>query len=264
MSHVTSQIGELTLSTLSLNEAYQKISNWSPIQHGSKQVSFCNVHVLGLSLWSPSLRDALCSSDLVLPDGAPVAWLMRLMGHTNQRRIAGPDFMLAYLEQAAKRDESIFLMGSNEANLQKLEEGLLETFPSLTIAGSYAPPFRPLTDLENKSLLSMIQKSGAKTVWVGLGCPKQEIWIHQNRHAVPAIFLGVGAAFDFLSGAKPRAPKWMQDWGLEWLFRLCSEPRRLFVRYLLTNTVFLWIVFNELVLRPLIRKSRSNRPKDLS
>lgn len=252
-------IADVPLSRLEFSQALQTVESWITGECGAKQVAFCNVHVLSSTLWNPRLRKALRESDLVLPDGAPIAWLMRRMGCNNQRRIAGPDFMLQLTERLAMRSESIFLMGSTGENLQKLEQSLLKSFPSLSVAGSFSPPFRPLSDKENREITSMIHKSGTKTIWVGLGCPKQEIWIHENRQEVRGVFLGVGAAFDFLSGAKSRAPSWMQQAGLEWFFRLVSDPRRLLIRYLVSNTAFIWITFNELILRQLLCKFRGGR-----
>lgn len=261
MNHSRIRIADVPISELSMLDALEQVEKWSEEKCGAKQVAFCNVHVLCASLWDPRLREALLAADLILPDGAPIAWLMRRMGLKKQSRVAGPDFMLRQIERSAELLKPIFLMGSSETNLRSLKERLLDAFPSLTIAGSFSP-FRPLSDTENREIISMIKKSGAKTLWIGLGCPKQEIWIHENGHEVPAVFLGVGAAFDFLSGAKPRAPAWMQQLGLEWLFRLSTDPTRLLPRYLVTNTVFVWIVFNELVLKPLVWKSRTNRKAD--
>jgi N-acetylglucosaminyldiphosphoundecaprenol N-acetyl-beta-D-mannosaminyltransferase len=188
------------------------------------------------STFSRVLREA----DLVTPDGAPVAWMMRRLGVQGQQRINGPDLMWRYCEQAGQRGESIYLYGGTEATLGLLQEQLKAAFPGLVIAGVISPPFRAPTPEELASHIAAINASGAGTVWVSLGCPKQEMWMAAQRGKVRAVMIGVGAAFDYHAGTVQRAPLWMQRAGLEWLHRLVSEPRRLWRRYLVTNSLFIW------------------------
>jgi N-acetylglucosaminyldiphosphoundecaprenol N-acetyl-beta-D-mannosaminyltransferase len=143
----------------------------------------------------------------------------------------------------------IFLYGSAPDTLSKLEEKLRVTFPQLRIAGSYSPPFRPLDVAEEAEVVARINSSGATTVWVSLGCPKQEKWMAKHRGHINAVMVGVGAAFDYHAETIKRAPKWMQDCGLEWLHRLASEPRRLWRRYLVTNTLFVLGAIRQLFFR---------------
>ncbi|MFZ2172306.1 MAG: WecB/TagA/CpsF family glycosyltransferase [Methylococcaceae bacterium] len=178
-------------------------------------------------------------ADMATPDGAPLAWMLRRLGHAGQQRISGPDLMWRYCEQAQSRAEPIFLYGSSEQTLVALKVKLLAAFPSLNIMGAISPPFRALTQDEDAAIVEQINSSGAGVVWVSLGCPKQELWMAAHCGRIHAVMIGVGAAFDYHAGTIKRAPKWMQDCGLEWLYRLASEPRRLWKRYLVTNTLFL-------------------------
>jgi N-acetylglucosaminyldiphosphoundecaprenol N-acetyl-beta-D-mannosaminyltransferase len=156
--------------------------------------------------------------------------------------------MLEYCAHAARIGQSIFLYGSTEETLISLRAQLLKRFPDLQIAGAIAPAFRQLTAEEDAADVECINVSGAGTVWVGLGCPKQELWMAAHRGRVNAVMLGVGAAFDFHAGNLVRAPVWMRNCGLEWLHRLASEPRRLWKRYLVTNTVFIWCAARQFLL----------------
>ena len=180
------------------------------------------------------------NADMVTPDGAPVAWLMRKLGHTHQQSINSPDLMWKYCEQAQYLDESVFFYGGSENTLALLQDKLLAAFPTLKIAGTLSPPFRTLTAEEEQANIDTINASGAGTVWVSLGCPKQEFWMAEHRGKINAVMIGVGAAFDYHAGTLKRAPLWMQNYGLEWFYRLATEPRRLWKRYLVTNTLFIF------------------------
>lgn len=184
---------------------------------------------------------------MTTPDGAPVAWMLRWQGAREQQRVSGPDLMLRYCQHAANSSASIFLLGSTEATLGALKTRLTLLYPGLVIAGAISPPFRPLSETEDEAIVQQINQSGAGTVWVSLGCPKQEAWMFQHRDRVRAVMVGVGAAFDFHAGTVARAPQWMQHAGLEWAHRLASEPRRLAKRYLVTNSLFIWAVARQLL-----------------
>lgn len=155
--------------------------------------------------------------------------------------------MLQLCEQAAAKGISIFLYGSTEAVLEKLQIKLKEKFPNLIIAGAISPPFRPLTPEEDAAYVKQIRESGAGLVFIGLGCPRQEIWAFEHSHQLDCVLICVGAAFDFHSGNIAEAPQWMQRAGLEWLFRLCQEPSRLWKRYLLLNPLYLILFALQLV-----------------
>ena len=205
----------------------------------SRVVCICNAHSIVTAQQDDMFRAAVTGADMVTPDGAPVAWMLRRLGANGQSRVCGPDLMLDYCQAAALAGEPIFLLGSTDETLKKLRARLLARWPSLRIAGSLSPPFRALTERDNDTIVQAVAASGASSVWVSLGCPKQELWMAANRARISAPMVGVGAAFDFHAGTLMRAPTWMRSIGLEWLYRLASEPRRLWRRYLVTNTLFL-------------------------
>jgi len=207
----------------------------------------CNVHVIVAAQRSARVLDALSSATLVLPDGAPVAWLARCQGATSARRVAGPDLMQAVLGRGIGKGLRHFLFGSDSATLVLLRQRIESA--GAIVAGSLAPPFATLDALEDTALIDAINSTRPHVVWCGLGAPKQELWMLRNAARVhPAVVVGVGAAFDFLGGSKRRAPRWLQGLGLEWLHRLSTEPRRLGPRYLITNSRFLIQVVNEFTL----------------
>lgn len=225
------------VDALSWDSALARIATWAHANE-SRSVCICNVHSVVSARLDPAFAAAAHGCDLRTPDGAPVAWLMRRLGQAGQARIDGPDLMWRYCAHAERAGEAIFLYGSTPATLARLQRRLKEHFPGLRIAGAHSPPFRPLTEAEDAEVVRMIAASGASTVWVSLGCPKQELWMQAHRGRIPAVMIGVGAAFDYHAGTLRRAPTWMQSHGLEWLFRLVMEPRRLWRRYLTTNSIF--------------------------
>ncbi|MDE3069966.1 MAG: WecB/TagA/CpsF family glycosyltransferase, partial [Acidobacteriota bacterium] len=188
-----------------------------------------------------SAREAVEATTLIVPDGQPLVWALRALGHSAATRVYGPDLMAQHCARAAQAGgPPMFLYGGrNEAALAVLERRLGERHPGLPIAGSFAPPFRPLSALEEERVAHDINVSGAEVVWVGIGQPKQEIWMARMRPSLrPALLVGVGAAFDFHAGLVAQAPAWMGANGLEWAFRLAHEPRRLWRRYLRQNPRF--------------------------
>lgn len=237
------------IDVLDWDDALARIAAWSA-RRESRAVFACNVHSVVSARGDPAFRAAVQGSDLATPDGAPVAWLMRRLGQAGQGRLSGPDLMWRWCALAAAQGESIFLYGSTPDTLARLQQRLAEAFPGLRIAGAISPPFRPLTEAEQETVAATIAASGAGTVWVSLGCPKQELWIASMRGRIPAVMVGVGAAFDFHAGTVRRAPAWMQARGLEWLHRLASEPRRLWRRYLVTNSVFVVAALAQWLLGP--------------
>lgn len=219
--------------------ALSRLRAWA-VNHESRYVCICNVHSVVTAAHDAEFGRVVREADMATPDGAPVAWMLRRLGNVGQQRINGPDLMWRYCEQAQSRDESIFFYGSSEETLAMLKTKLLTAFPVLKIAGAISPPFRALTPTEDTAIVEQINLSGAGVVFVSLGCPKQELWMAAHRGRINAVMIGVGAAFDYHAGTIKRAPKWMQDGGLEWLHRLVSEPRRLWKRYLVTNTLFVY------------------------
>ncbi|PWF40440.1 WecB/TagA/CpsF family glycosyltransferase [Massilia glaciei] len=226
------------LDVLDWDEALRRVAGWSA-RRESRYVVICNVHSVVTAGQDRAFGRIVDEADLVTADGAPVAWMLRRLGHAGQQRINGPDLMWRYCEQAGARGESVYLYGGTPETLARLQARLREAFPGLRIAGAHSPPYRALSPAEDAHDVATINVSGAGTVWVGLGCPKQEAWMAAHRGRVDAAMIGVGAAFDYHAGTVARAPVWMQHAGLEWLHRLCAEPRRLARRYLVTNTRFL-------------------------
>ncbi|RTL24181.1 MAG: glycosyltransferase [Burkholderiales bacterium] len=227
------------LDALTWEEALNRIAAWAA-QRESRYVCITNAHSVVTGSQDPAFGQLLRDADMVTPDGAPVAWMMRRLGVLDQQRINGPDLMWRYCEEASARAEAIFLYGGTEATLAALKQRLAQAWPGLRVAGSISPPFRAQTSEELAADISVINSSGAKTLWVSLGCPKQEHWMAAQRGRINAVMVGVGAAFDYHAGTIRRAPVWMQRCGLEWLHRLASEPRRLWRRYLVTNSLFIW------------------------
>jgi len=225
------------IDALTWEQALGTMNQWASARD-SRYVCITNVHSVVSTTQDDAFARVVDAADMATPDGAPVAWMLRKLGYPNQQRINGPDLMWRYCGQAAKRDESIFLYGGSEETLAILQPRLLAAFPGLRIAGSISPPFRALTTAEDAADVACINASGAGTIWVSLGCPKQEKWMAAHRGSVNAVMIGVGAAFDYHAGTIKRAPLWMQRNGLEWLHRLSSEPGRLWKRYLVTNTLF--------------------------
>lgn len=226
------------IDAVTWSEALTRISTWAA-GHESRYVCICNAHSVVTTELDPDFGAVISEADMATPDGAPVAWMIRKLGYSAQQRINGPDLMWRYCELAAKTGgESIYLYGGTPATLEILQQRLNEAFPTLRVAGAESPPFRSLSDDEDAATVARINASGAGTVWVSLGCPKQEKWMAAHRGRINAVMIGVGAAFDYHAGTIKRAPQWMQNIGLEWLHRLGSEPRRLWRRYLITNTLF--------------------------
>lgn len=198
-----------------------------------------NVHVLVSALHDEQLRQALDEAWAVFPDGAPVAWMQRRRGARAAQRVAGPDLMPGVIEAGLLRGARHFLLGSNEATLDSLRKSLEERHAGISIAGLYSPS-RSAIEGDDPQIVEAALASNPEIVWCAFGAPRQELWMARHaKELAPALVLGVGASFDFLAGTKPRAPRWMQEDGLEWLHRLLSEPRRLAGRYVRTNSEFI-------------------------
>jgi N-acetylglucosaminyldiphosphoundecaprenol N-acetyl-beta-D-mannosaminyltransferase len=202
-------------------------------------VTYSNVHVVVTAHSDEALRRAVNEADIASPDGKPMEFVARLKGLKEFRRCTGPDMMLALLEESERKGYTNYFYGSTQETLDQLKEKLLQQFPNLKILKMYSPPFRPLSLEEENAIIGEMNSLSPDLIWVGLGAPKQEKWMHAQRSKLQrGVMLGVGAAFDFHAAKLKRAPRWMQQIGLEWFFRLMSEPRRLFKRYFVTNTLF--------------------------
>jgi len=230
------------VSALNMTMALEVIEGWIE-RREPHYVCVTGVHGVMESQRDENLRRIHNRAGLVTPDGMPLVWLSRLQGFRHVERVYGPDLMLALCERSAAKGYRHFFYGGAEGVPEQLASVLQKRFPGLQVAGTFSPPFRPLTPEEDDQIIQMINEAAPDIVWVGLSTPKQERWMaeHVGRLTAP-VLIGVGAAFDFLTGRKPQAPRWMQRAGLEWLFRLLTEPRRLWRRYLINNPLFVALV----------------------
>jgi N-acetylglucosaminyldiphosphoundecaprenol N-acetyl-beta-D-mannosaminyltransferase len=226
--------------------ATQKICAWA-VSPDPRMVCAANVHMLMEAHDSPEYRVALNQADLITPDGMPLVWMMRLKGQKDQQRVYGPTLMLHVLEAAARESIPVGFYGSSPEVLQALTARMQTRFPGLKIVYSFSPPFREMNHEEDQQVIEAIHTSGSRILFVGLGCPKQERWMAEHRGKVNVVMLGVGAAFDFHAGVKSQSPAWMQKVGLEWFYRLVTEPRRLWRRYLYHNPRFIILAILDLL-----------------
>ena len=222
---------------------YEEVIDWmeAMIAAGERgYVTAAAVNLIMAAQEDPEARAAVLGATLAVPDGQPLVWALRALGHRRATRIYGPDLMARFCERAALAGTPIYLYGGRTAAaLELLERRLRERFPGLRIVGGFSPPFRALTPEEEERVIAEIDSSGAAIVWVGTGQPKQEKWMLRMRPRLSAPLLaGVGAAFDFHAGLVSQAPRWMQRSGLEWVYRLSREPRRLWRRYARYNPRF--------------------------
>ena len=215
----------------------------------SRAVLFANVHMLMEAYDDPGYREDLNAADLVNPDGMPLVWALRAMGESDATRVYGPDATGLLLKAAESASIPVGFLGGTEHSLQQLVERVRQRFPRLPVALAMSPPFRTLSAAEDAWISTGILLSGARMLFVGLGCPRQERWIMNHMDRIPAVMFGVGAAFDFLGGTKAQAPRWMMRLGLEWLFRLLSEPRRLTGRYVKHNPRFVALLVRQFLMK---------------
>jgi N-acetylglucosaminyldiphosphoundecaprenol N-acetyl-beta-D-mannosaminyltransferase len=220
------------ISPVNMSSTVEKISGW--ISTGDPNyVCVTPAHGVMDCQKQPELKQIFNSSGLTTPDGMAIVWLLKLMGYKGVTRVYGPDIMLAVCEESLKTGWRHYFYGGAPGVADQLVKNLCERFPGLNIAGTYSPPYHPATAEEEKAILENIDSCQADIVWVGIGTPKQEKWMSEHVGKVNVrVLIGVGAAFDFLSGTKKQAPRWMQRSGLEWLFRLATEPKRLWRRYI--------------------------------
>jgi N-acetylglucosaminyldiphosphoundecaprenol N-acetyl-beta-D-mannosaminyltransferase len=211
-------------------------------------IAVCNVHSVMSARKSPALAQALAAADVTTSDGMPLVWTLRATVTPGQTRVYGPELMRRALVDAAGNNWAHYLYGSTPETLETLEQAARRMSPDIRIVGRHSPPFRPPTQQEEAVVLDDIRLSGADVVWVGLGMPKQELWMHKVRGELPGVALiGVGAAFDLLSGRVKQAPPLIQSLGLEWLYRLSREPRRLWRRYVYNNPAFVLLALRQVL-----------------
>ena len=234
------------VSAITMADALATIDRWIATR-APQYVCVTGVHGVMESQVDPSLRDIHNQAGLVTPDGMPLVWVSRLRGHHHVQRVYGPDLMLACCEASIRNGYRHFFYGGGPGVAERLAKRLGQRFDGLQVVGTWTPPFRDLTTAEEEALIDRIASSKPDIVWVGLSTPKQERWMarYVGRLPVP-VLIGVGAAFDMHAGVTKQAPRWMQRSGLEWSFRLATEPRRLWRRYLSNNPRFVWRLFLQL------------------
>lgn len=236
----------VAISSNSYLSATEQIINWAKAEE-SRTVFAANVHMVMEAHDDHNFCEILNKADMVTSDGMPLVWLLWLKGNHAQKRVYGPTLMLNILGMAEKQTIPVGLYGSSPKVLEALVYRLEKNFPKLKIVYKYSPPYIPLSEIEEVSFSMKFNQSGARILFVGLGCPKQEKWISAQKGKVNAVMVGVGAAFDFHAGVKPQSPPFLQRIGLEWLFRLFHEPRRLWKRYLFNNPRFIVLAIADLL-----------------
>jgi len=241
-----SRIVSISIDNLTFRDSVVKVKDWG-LNRQSGFVCFANVHMIIEAYHDLKLREDLNQALLVLPDGKPLAVACEWLYKKKQERVSGMDFMPALLSEISDCSGKVFLFGSTEEVLERLTSRINVDFPGITIVGSVSPPFRRMSESESKSYIEQINGSGANFILVGLGCPKQEKWMAEHYSKISGVMLGLGGAFSVAAGIHKRCPLWMQNYGLEWLYRLMLEPRRLFRRYCVTNFKFVYLFLKQAI-----------------
>ena len=239
-------MGESNSTTLQTGLAKARLSSY---------VCVVNVHMVVEAWQDPGFASVVNCADLATPDGMPLVMSLRLLHGITQERVAGMDLVPDLIAAAEQKGLSIFLYGSHEDVLNRMTERIGLEHPAVNIAGSYSPPFRSLSEEEEREVIERINSSGTNILLVALGCPKQEKWMARHKGRIDAVMVGVGGAFSVYAGIQKRAPLWMQKASLEWFYRLIQEPHRLFVRYLKSNLLFVG-----LLARAMLNKASARRP----
>jgi N-acetylglucosaminyldiphosphoundecaprenol N-acetyl-beta-D-mannosaminyltransferase len=239
---------DMRVDATSYHQVSRQVLSWANAGAG-RSVCCANVHMVMEAFDHPDFRRAVNSADLVTSDGMPLVWALKRLGVSDASRVYGPDLMRLLLAGAERDGLRIGLFGGTPSTLERLVDTVMRQHPRLPIAFAESPPFHRISREEEQGAVDRIEAAGVQLLFVGMGCPKQENWVAEHRENLSCVALAVGAAFDFLAGAKPQAPRWMQAHGLEWLFRLLSEPRRLWRRYLQANPRFVWHFAGQLLRR---------------
>ncbi len=233
------------VDAIQIPDVIRRIEEWIASHAASRFIAVTGMHGIVEAQHDATFKNILSDADLVVPDGMPLVWFGRIRGYPLKRRVYGPELAESFCRETRSKYRHFFYGGA-----PGVAEGLAEVLRGeygISVAGSYSPPFGPVTDEEDAQIVKLIHKAAPDVIWVGLSTPRQERWMYEHRDSVrvPAL-IGIGAAFDFLTGRGKQAPSWMREHGLEWSFRLWQEPRRLWRRYLIYGSEFVWGAFLEL------------------
>lgn len=246
MNLTSTKIIDTQVTALSFQAQVDLMVVWAK-RRLSKTVCVANVHMLMESRCNQSLHSALASADMVTPDGMPLVWVMKALNAPAGERVAGMDLFLEACRQCEQENVSIYLLGSTQEVLDKMQRKLASDFPHLKIAGIESPPFRPLTEEEDNEMVGRINRSGAGFTFVALGCPKQECWLWQHQGRINSVMIGIGGVFPVYAEIQKHAPAWIRNHGLEWSYRLMQEPKRLFKRYFTTIPPFIRLALTQVI-----------------
>jgi N-acetylglucosaminyldiphosphoundecaprenol N-acetyl-beta-D-mannosaminyltransferase len=255
------QVLGVRVHAVQMSESIERLCSWiRKSQSVTHYVAVTGMHGIAESRVDRDFWKVLNAADLVVPDGMPLVWLARIKGYPLRHRVCGSELMDGFCE-VTRSAHRHFFYGGAPGVAEAVANALHEKY-GIVVAGTYTPPFRPLTTAEEEELASSVERASPDVLWVGLSTPKQEKWMYEHRHKLKVpVMLGVGAAFNMNSGNLRRAPRWMRDSGLEWLFRLLSEPRRLWKRYLITIPIAVWFVGLELLQTSVWRSLTMQRGK---
>ena len=246
------KIVSLNIDHLSFSKSLDQVTEWA-LNKRSSYVCFANVHMIIEAYKNHSFLVKVNDADLVLADGKPVAIACKILHHKKQERISGMDLAPRVLEKANENKLSVFVYGSTAEVHDAIKEKINFKYPDIVLGGFISPPFRNLTENEIQNDIETINRSGPHIILVALGCPKQEKWMAENSNKINAVLLGIGGALPVIAGIHKRAPRWMQNMALEWLYRLIQQPGRLFKRYVYTNSWFLFLLVKDWI-KTLLKK----------
>jgi len=253
----TCNILGVNIATVNMEWLVNYIENNLPLIKGD-YICVANVHTTVTAYRDSKYKSVQNEALMAIPDGAPLSVVARKRGYREIQRTTGPDLMGEIFKKSSERCYRHFFYGSTEETLTKLKDNLEEDYPGINIVGLYSPPFRAITESENQAIINMINEAKPDFVWVGLGAPKQEIWMNEHQGIIDGLMIGVGAGFDYFANNIKRAPIWMQNLNLEWFYRLLQDPKRLFPRYFSTNTSYIW---NAFILRKHDKQNRTSTDK---
>jgi len=245
----------IKVNIVQIPEVIEIMQVWIRNRDIGNYIAVSNAFDVVLSQKDSKIRDAVNNSSLSVPDGISLVLAARAYGYDLKKRVYGPDLLFEFLKNTQDKGYSHFFYGTTKETLKRLADSLKGQFPKLKVSGTHPSFFREFTAEEKQRVAETINNSSTDILWVGIGCPRQELWMYdfKDKLKVP-VMVGVGAAFDFLSGTKPQAPRWIRDNGFEWLFRLIIEPRRLWKRYFIGNSIFMWLFLKEFVKIKILRK----------